>query len=134
MRGLKAARPCRYCSHWQSATSVFRPGTFFTCRAFTNRLEVRGPPGSGIRDPEYTSGLHRNALNTALLRPSGNLFEFAGERCEAAHRLRIAIRGYGHEDPSCADVNSRRIGFHNPGDGGIVGSWRVLSFRHMSPP
>jgi len=28
---------CRYCSHWHSCQSVRRPGTFFMCRASTNR-------------------------------------------------------------------------------------------------
>ena len=28
---------CRYCSHWQSAKSVLRPGTCFTWRALTRQ-------------------------------------------------------------------------------------------------
>ena len=36
-RKLARSKPteCRYWSHWQSETSVFRPGTFFTCCALT---------------------------------------------------------------------------------------------------
>jgi hypothetical protein len=37
--GRKLARnnptECKYWSHWQSESSVFRPGTFFTCCVLT---------------------------------------------------------------------------------------------------
>jgi hypothetical protein len=40
-RGWKEAssKPteCRYCSHWQSNTSLFLPGTFLTCRTLTRQ-------------------------------------------------------------------------------------------------
>ncbi len=38
-RKLARSKPteCKYCSHWQSETSVFRPGTFFTCCALTRQ-------------------------------------------------------------------------------------------------
>jgi len=41
-----------WASHWESLTSVLRPGTALTCAALTTSMTSSGPPTS--RDAEYT--------------------------------------------------------------------------------
>jgi hypothetical protein len=44
----------RYWSHWQSWTSVFRPGTFLTWRAFTRQTSKPRVSRSWNRGIQYT--------------------------------------------------------------------------------
>jgi hypothetical protein len=55
-----------FCSHWQSCTSLLRPGTYFTCRASTRHTfkpRLSNTSYTGIQYPP--SGLQRHPIDPA---------------------------------------------------------------------
>jgi hypothetical protein len=61
------------------------------------------------RDPVDAGGLHDHRPHPALSKPVGKAVQIAGERAEAAHRLRVTARTNRRHMHRGADVDRRRI-------------------------
>ena len=123
----------RYWSHWQSWTSVFRPGTFLTCRAFTRQTSKPPRLQDLVQgDPVDPGGLHGHGGDAALGEPVGEGLQVLGEGPEAPDGLGIPVERHAHVDLGGADVDPGGVRVQDRrGDGtGDVAAglwaWRLL--------
>ncbi len=64
------------------------------------------------RNPVNASGLHRDRLNLALLKPVSQLFQIGRERVKATNWIRVAFGWNCDENLGCAYVDPSGIGLH----------------------
>lgn len=102
-RKLARSRPteCRYWSHWQSETSVFRVNEVnFEAARFQDL--VNGNPVNAGR-------LHRHRANPALHQPVGQRMQIASKGGKATDGLRVSISADSNVQFAGANINARSI-------------------------
>ena len=110
-RKLPRSKPriCRSRTHSQSETSLFRPGRFFTCRAFTSitlKPRASGIPRMGIHRPRW---LPSRRGHPAGGQPVSQPLQITREGTKRPYRRRVAIRRYRDEVFGGPTVDPGRI-------------------------
>ena len=79
---------CNFISHWHSCTSVFRPGTFLVCCAFTSTTRIPMLFQNVVqRDPIHSRCLHGHRIDPARLQPFRHLVQSCRPATEFPHRI-----------------------------------------------
>src|SRR5579872_3118217 len=81
------------------------------------------------RNPVNASGLHRDRLNLALLKPVSQLFQIGRERVKATNWIRVAFGWNCDENLGCAYVDPSGIGLHYWQTYGLESLLGILSLR-----
>ena len=101
---------CNCCSHWQSSTSVLRPGTFLMRRGSTSitwKPRSSSTPNSGI---QYTPVDSMTTVSTSALgQPVRQTVQVRREGLELSHRLLRPVGGHRHEMAGSPHANARRV-------------------------
>src|SRR5271157_3687133 len=136
--GRKEARSspteCKYCNHWQSATSLLRPGTCLTWRELY-QTDFYPPRLQNLkqRDPVDPGRFHGYGPNAASEQPGRQRLEVFRKSLEATNRVRIPVRrdryvdfGGSYIDPGCIRLDTFQTGNCSTSAGAFV-SHRLLS-------
>src|SRR2546423_13799245 len=106
---------CRYCSHWQSHTSVF-PARHVLHVMSINQTHLETVLFQDLkqRDPENSGRFHRDRFHAAFSEPLGNFVQIFRECLIAPHRLWIPVPRHRNIYTRCSDVDARGIVLLDP--------------------
>src|SRR5271157_3999053 len=119
---------CKYCNHWQSATSLLRPGTCLTWRELY-QTDFYPPRLQNLkqRDPVDPGRFHGYGPNAASEQPGRQRLEVFRKSLEATNRVRIPVRrdryvdfGGSYIDPGCIRLDTFQTGNCSTSAGAFV--------------
>jgi hypothetical protein len=95
-----------FCSHWQSCTSLLRPGNTSSAGHRPARPSGRAARILQTAGSRHAGGLQRHGVHAACEQPVGHGIEVVGHRAEFTYELLSRVSRYGHPVDRCAHINA----------------------------